>query len=478
MFFNHDCSITCEGSTITIGEGTIFGEGVKIYCHNHKYKDATRPIKEQGYSCAPVSIGKHCWIGSNVVILKGVSIGNNSVIGAGCVVYKNVAANTVVVNKQELVMQEFKKIKKPLITVIVPCYNVEQYLPKCVDSILNQTYTNLEIFLVDDGSPDKSGEICDEYARRDNRIKVIHKENGGLSDARNVAMDVATGEYITFVDSDDYCALDYVETLYMLVAENDAQIGITWHRCFDEGTEPMVDSHEGKVTKVFSAEEALKSMFYQKDFDTAAWAKIYHRSLFDGIRYPKGWLYEDLPTTYRLMHRCRKVAFTNYMSYYYLIRKSSIEGAPFKPMKFDSCMKIVNQLKRDHSTMPKSIQKAMNCRIVSLAFHILLDVPQEQEEMRGALLDEIKQLRWSVLFDSKARKKARAACFLTLFGMRAIELVRMKASTMNVASFQRNNISGGVIPLITDSYNINLVRVKAVISTEAEPNILNYSEAA
>lgn len=179
MFFNHDCSITCEGATIGIGDGTIFGEGVKVYCHNHKYKDTVRPIKEQGYSCAPISIGKHCWIGSNVVILKGVTIGDNSVIGAGCVIYKNVAANTVVVNKQELVMKQIGTMREPLISVIVPCYNVEQYLPKCVDSILNQTYKNLEIFLVDDGSPDRCGDICEEYAQRDRRIKVIHKENGG-----------------------------------------------------------------------------------------------------------------------------------------------------------------------------------------------------------------------------------------------------------------------------------------------------------
>lgn len=105
VFFNHDCSITCEGTTITIGDGTHFGEGVKIYCHNHCYKDKSRPIKEQGYTCAPARIGSHCWIGSNVVILKGVTIGDNSVIGAGCVVYKDVPTNSVVVNKQELVVR-------------------------------------------------------------------------------------------------------------------------------------------------------------------------------------------------------------------------------------------------------------------------------------------------------------------------------------------------------------------------------------
>lgn len=102
VFFNHDCSITCNGSTITIESGTIFGEGVKIYDHNHCYQDTELPIKEQGYTVAPVTIGSHCWIASNVVILKGVTIGDNCVIGAGCIIYKDVPANTVVVNHQNL----------------------------------------------------------------------------------------------------------------------------------------------------------------------------------------------------------------------------------------------------------------------------------------------------------------------------------------------------------------------------------------
>ena len=108
-------------------------------------------------------------------------------------------------------------METPLISIIVPVYKVEPYLHKCVDSILSQTYTHLEIFLVDDGSPDNCGKICDDFARKDKRIKVIHKKNGGLSDARNVAIDVAKGEYITFVDSDDFVTSDYVETLYHLV---------------------------------------------------------------------------------------------------------------------------------------------------------------------------------------------------------------------------------------------------------------------
>lgn len=313
--------------------------------------------------------------------------------------------------------------EKTLISVIVPCYNVEQYLPKCVDSILSQTYTNLEIFLVDDGSPDNCGRICDEYAMKDNRIKVIHKKNGGLSDARNVAIDVAKGEYVTFVDSDDYVASDYVETLYKLIVENSSQMSITWHTTFYEGTEPECQNIYAGEVKVLGCEDALISMFYQKDFDNAAWAKMYHRSLFaDGIRYPKGWLFEDLPTTYRLMMKCSRVAFSRKMTYFYLLRKTSIEGAAFKPLKYESCMNIINQLKTDRTKMPIEMQKALDCRMVSFLFHILLGIPKKETAMRCTLLNEIKQLRSVVMFDAKARKKARVACLLSLGGMPLVNL--------------------------------------------------------
>lgn len=312
---------------------------------------------------------------------------------------------------------------KPLISIIVPIYNVEAYLAKCINSIISQTYGNLEIFLVDDGSPDRCGLICDEYAKQDARIKVIHKKNGGLSDARNVAIDVAKGEYITFVDSDDYVANDYVESLYKLIVENDAQMSIT--RCipFFEGTTP-VHIRQTKITKVFNTYNALISLFYQKDFDNAAWAKMYHCSLFKSdIRYPKGWLYEDLPTTYKLMMLCNKIAFSSYENYYYLLRKDSIEGAPFKPQKYECCIKIIRQFEENKKKMLPAIQKSVDCRIVSFAFHILLEIPKEQIEMRTNLLDIIKRYRIRILLDSCARRKTRIACLLSLGGLFFIDLM-------------------------------------------------------
>ena len=281
---------------------------------------------------------------------------------------------------------------QPLISVIVPCYNVMEYLPKCVESILSQTYKNLEIILVDDGSTDSSGKICDGYAAKDNRIKVIHKKNGGLSDARNVALDVMKGEYVT-------C-----------------------HQTFEEGTEPEV-CNESVVEDVSDMENVLTGMFYQRMFDTTAWAKMYHRSLFaNDIRYPKGWLYEDLPTTYCLMMKCDRIAFSSYRSYFYLLRSTSIEGAPFKPQKYESCIKIIRQLEADKVTMSERVKQALDCRIVSFAFHILLEIPQEEKEMRCSLWDIIRRKRICVMFDGKARKKARGACLLSFGGMWLVNL--------------------------------------------------------
>ena len=140
-----------------------------------------------------------------------------------------------------MMQKDGNSMTQPLISVIVPCYNVEEYLPRCVESVLNQTYRNLEILLVDDGSPDRCGEICDEYAAVDSRVKVIHKENGGLSDARNVALNVMKGEYVTFVDSDDYVAADYVEYLYKLMEEYGVKLSVSRHQEFKDGASVSVE---------------------------------------------------------------------------------------------------------------------------------------------------------------------------------------------------------------------------------------------
>lgn len=320
-----------------------------------------------------------------------------------------------------------------LISVIVPIYKVEQYLSKCVDSIISQTYVNLEIFLIDDGSPDSCGAICDNYAKKDNRIKVIHKLNGGLSIARNVAIDVATGDYIVCIDSDDYVAEDYIETLYSLVKNYDAQMAVTSSNPFGEGSEPLITSDENLISKVMTPSDALTKMFYQNDFDTSAWGKIYHRSLFgDDIRYPKGWLYEDLPTTFLLMMRCQKITYSNYKSYYYLQRANSIEGSSYSPLKYKSCLNIERTLNDERSKMSKEVQKALDCRLLSFIFHVFLEVPYSEKKTRADLFNRIKKYRKHCLFNSNVRKKVQIAAWLSFGGLWLIDFFANSCNPKNV----------------------------------------------
>ena len=308
---------------------------------------------------------------------------------------------------------------KPLISIIVPVYNVEMYLAKCVDSILAQTYTNLEIFLVNDGSFDCCGKLCDEYAKEDKRIKVIHKKNGGLSDARNVAIDVATGEFITFIDSDDYVTDDYIMTLYSLIEKYECKVSIALYNTFVEGSKPKV------VNRVYREDcqtniKAVEEMFYQEKYDTASWAKLYHSSLFaTGIRYPKGIVYEDLATTYLLIFQSDKVAFCNRRIYNYLLRRDSIEGSSFSSKKMDSALKVC-ELMESHLDILGKVMQAYQCRMMSFFFHLLLKMPDGYEQ-RNMLYKRIKAIRWSVLCNSRARKKARVASLLSYFGLGVVK---------------------------------------------------------
>lgn len=304
--------------------------------------------------------------------------------------------------------------KQPLVSVIVPIYNVEKYLRRCVDSILSQSYHNLEVWLVDDGSPDGCPAICDKYAERDNRIKVIHKPNGGLSDARNAALDVAKGEFITFIDSDDYVTPDYVSTLYFLIDRYEAQMSIaTWH-IFPEGEKPNMP--EVTVNELLmDRNTALSNMFYQKGYDVSACVKMYHRSLFDSIHYPKGQLFEDLQTTFKLMLKCNRVVFTNKPVYFYMFRKGSIEGAPFSEKKMDSALQVF-KLMRSYEQQLLQVKDALRSKLVTFSFHLLVKMPENYT--RGKILQQyIKESRQKVIFDSQSPLKSKIACLASFLGL-------------------------------------------------------------
>ena len=219
---------------------------------------------------------------------------------------------------------------QPLISVIVPVYNVENYLNKCVDSIVNQTYKNLEIILVDDGSTDKCPEICDEWAKKDSRIRVIHKENGGAGDARNAALDTVKSPLIGIVDSDDYILPDMYEKLYNALIENNTDLSVCTYSLFDMYDNPlprqriMPEFH----CKVVSREEALNTFTnpeYGSEYDFL-WTKLYKSEVFNEIRFPKGNKHDDTATIHRIIGVCNKIALLNETLYMYRKHDKSVMG--------------------------------------------------------------------------------------------------------------------------------------------------------
>ena len=214
---------------------------------------------------------------------------------------------------------------KPAVSVIVPVYKVEQYLDKCVQSILDQTFRDFELLLVDDGSPDRCGEMCEAWAKKDDRIRVIHKPNGGLSDARNAGIGQADGDYLLFVDSDDWIEKDMLETLYGLIRDADADMACCNFRSINEdGTQHWDDA---VITPGVWTEEDFWKQFFSSNAQTycnVAWNKLYKKELFDQVRYPVGRINEDVYTLYALVSQCKKIAATDKIGYYYLFRAGSI----------------------------------------------------------------------------------------------------------------------------------------------------------
>lgn len=219
-----------------------------------------------------------------------------------------------------------------LISVIVPIYKVEQWLEDCVDSILAQSYENLEVILVDDGSPDESGRICDRYALKDERVRVVHKENGGLSDARNAGLEIARGSYYYFVDSDDILPDNSIETMYRLLQEHGAQMVIGgFERFRDESKEVFFSTEEeGLWTHVYDREGAFRD-FYRDGCQ--AWAVLYQRSIHENIRFPKGEINEDEAIVFSILENCDTVVVTNRVVYSYRCREESITTASFSKKK-------------------------------------------------------------------------------------------------------------------------------------------------
>lgn len=238
--------------------------------------------------------------------------------------------------------------REPLISVIVPVFKVEPWLKRCIQSILNQTYRNLEIILVDDGSPDRCGDMCDRFAREDNRVKVIHRENGGLSAARNSGLNICRGEYIGFVDSDDVIHPEMYSRLYADICQFETPLAFCQTlMCFDGCVSfPPTDAKTACFSPKRILQESLSEIIW-----FSAWTKLYHRSLFEGIRFPEGRTNEDYPVSVRIFDRCDRIAVDFNKLYAYCKRANSITTSSSVHNAYDqiiSAQEVLDYIKEPH----------------------------------------------------------------------------------------------------------------------------------
>ena len=248
------------------------------------------------------------------------------------------------------------------ISVIVPIYNVEKYLERCVRSLCRQTHTNLEILLVDDGSPDRSGAMCDEFAELDSRIRVIHKKNGGLSDARNAGIEQATGDYIAFLDSDDWVDPTWLETLYTLCETYHAEIGECSYRNYFPGRIQEETRCSGEIFE-FTPMEAMESNLDWKYCKPVAWNKLYRKDIVGDIRYPVGKIHEDEFTTHHFYLAATKIVYIDISLVNYERRNLGSITASFKLKNLASCEAFRERLhlvwsRPDLAPLVKKMQEA------------------------------------------------------------------------------------------------------------------------
>ena len=307
---------------------------------------------------------------------------------------------------------------KDLISIIIPVYNVEKYLSNCIDSVINQTYTNIEILLINDGSTDNSQKICEEYTNIDKRIILINKENGGLSDARNMGIINANGKYITFIDSDDTVKENYIEYLYKLLLKYKTNMSIAAYSVISN--KKIINIGQGYKEENFNTKDCLDRLLCEKGFTVSSCAKLYNKSLFNNIRYPKGKLCEDNGTTYQLIMKCEKVAYGNDSIYNYYKRENSIMTSKFNMKKLDLIElsdKMCDDIEEKYSELKNSIDK----KRITVRFSILRQIlVGKLDDERKIVVKEIKKYikprKWQILKNSKIDKRDKIALLSLLVG--------------------------------------------------------------
>ena len=298
-----------------------------------------------------------------------------------------------------------------LVSVIIPIYNVSQYLPECIDSVREQTYQNIQIILVNDGSTDNSLDVCLEYKKKDDRITIINKKNGGLSSARNVGMDAAKGEYFSFIDSDDFVDPRMIDTLVSLLENTNSDISCCNFDYYDENS-VYQRTHKADIisSEVYSRQRALELLLSEKYFKCYAWNKLFKSSLFQGVRFPEGQLYEDIVTIYNLIKISNSLSFCGEPMYHYRVRNESITQRVFDKRTYEMLIPI-KKIKNDNANNEKIL---MGCAVYYLYFiDEMLMVDKRDEQVYKEYLDILSQIKEYLKIDTiygKERKLQMKLC--------------------------------------------------------------------
>ncbi len=303
------------------------------------------------------------------------------------------------------------------ISVIIPVYNVEAYLDECIRSVVAQTYSSLEILLVDDGSPDNCGAICDAWAARDCRIRVIHRPNGGLSDARNAGLDSCTGDYIAFVDSDDWIKADMYEKLYAALQQEGADIcACNVFSCYPD----RQIAWGCKAYTVGDSETFLAMLYSDTAYPVCAWNKLYRRSCWEGLRFPVGKLCEDAFTAHLLVDRAEKIVQLPDALYCHRIRSGSIMTLPFQRARMDEeqAWRHSCQFTAAHYPQLRKLAFDFYLQKVNTLLHAIAQTQRQKFAGEYAFLRGIlrKNLAY-ILFASRMSLKKRAKLLCDYWGM-------------------------------------------------------------
>lgn len=310
-----------------------------------------------------------------------------------------------------------------LISVIIPVYQVVNYLEKCIDSVLKQSYNNLEIILVDDGSTDGGERICDRYAEEDTRVKVIHQSNKGLSVARNTGIENATGDYLFFVDSDDILPIQAVQVLYDAIIKFQADIALGSYIQFsdkipmDKSISILRQDNRNKTEKLYIEHEQMKAFFGDPDYPEMAWGKLYRREVFENIRYPVGKLYEDEYTTYKLLDCSKKSIFIPEIVYGYRDNPNGIMRQKYNSKTIQAFEAVNEQVNFTKEKYPDCVDLA-RCKLVFTASRCGLWMIQTGVINKGEVKRYQEAVRQNLMvFLTKGKNRIHTKIFAMIYAI-------------------------------------------------------------